>query len=323
MAKHTSLMALCSAVPLDNSGEVPDWVHLLPAGDVRTADGRGPYRVKAMQSICAASIQPGKKLPLDEAHSTDKGAALGQPHPARGWITQLEPRDDGIWGKVDWTKSGTALMEDKAYAGISPAILHDKDGNVLKVLRASLTNTPNLVGLTSLHSEEVGMDLKAMLIELLGLDSNADDATIAAALKAKLEGDKPALQSQNLAEHPVVLALQSQMADLAGENRTLKDGAARSVATAYVDGEIAKQRVGLKPLRDEYISMHMENSARTVKLIEGMPIVENLTVTGDLPPTAKTNALGEVDHQVMALFGVDEETYKAELAKGGRRVETL
>ena len=43
-------------------------------------------------------------------------------------------------------------MVDKAYRGISPAILHSKSGDVIQVLRASLTNTPNLEGLTSLHT---------------------------------------------------------------------------------------------------------------------------------------------------------------------------
>jgi hypothetical protein len=219
-------------------------------------------------------------------------------------------------------------MEDKAYAGISPAILHDKDGNVLKVLRASLTNTPNLVGLTSLHSEEVGMDLKAMLIELLGLDSNADDATIAAALKAKLEGDKPALQSQKIdLNHPAIVALQSQITDLATTNKSLVEGNARRDAETFVDGAIAAGRVGLKPLRDEYVSLHMTDSAKAVRMIEGMPILKGKTLTGDVLPagltTGPTGGIQPEDHQVMTLFDMDEDAYKAGLAKRGQRMEAL
>ena len=34
---------------------------------------------------------------------------------ARGWIVNLEARDDGLWGQVEWTAHGSALMADKAY----------------------------------------------------------------------------------------------------------------------------------------------------------------------------------------------------------------
>jgi phage I-like protein len=62
---------------------VPDWVHLLPAGEIRTVDGRGPYRATSLQSVIDHSLKPGDKLPIDENHATDKGAALGLAAPAR------------------------------------------------------------------------------------------------------------------------------------------------------------------------------------------------------------------------------------------------
>jgi hypothetical protein len=62
-------------------------------GTARTNDGRGPYRVVSPQSIISASMGGAKKLPLDEAHATDKGALLGLAHPARGWIVELQSRE--------------------------------------------------------------------------------------------------------------------------------------------------------------------------------------------------------------------------------------
>lgn len=148
-------IALCAAVALPAFGnDVPQWVHLLPAGQVRTVDGRGPYIVSDMAALASASLKAGQKLPIDENHATDKGAVLGLPAPARGWIVALECRESGLWGKVEWTAPGRQLMVDKAYVGISPAVLHTKDNRVVGVLRASLTNTPNLQGLTTLHSAE-------------------------------------------------------------------------------------------------------------------------------------------------------------------------
>lgn len=145
-------IALCSAVTIPATDGVPEWVHLLPAGQVRTVDGRGPYMVANMAALAAASLKGGQKLPIDENHATDKGAVLGLPAPARGWIVALEARSNGLWGKVQWTGPGRKLMQEKAYAGISPVIVHDKANTVALLLRASLTNTPNLQGLATLHS---------------------------------------------------------------------------------------------------------------------------------------------------------------------------
>lgn len=329
MTRPTPFVATCSAVAIAAAEGVPEWIHLLPAGDIVTVDGRGPYKVADMAAIAAAPL-PGGKIPLDENHSTDKAAPRGEPSPARGWIVEMQARADGLWGRVDWTPSGRAMMEDRAYAGVSPVIVHTKDKRVLQVVRASLTNTPNLQGLTALHSEENEMDWKAKLIALLGLDSSADDAAVEAALSAGLEAARSAgvaavaPQSQvNLLEHPTVIALQAQNSELAGAIKALKDGQARDRAVAFVDAAIAAGHVGVKPLRDEYIALHMEDPARAAKMIGALPSVAGRTETGDLPPESGSASFDAADRQVMSLFGVDEETYTAELKKSGRSKEAL
>ena len=106
-------------------------------------------------------------LPIDENHATDKGGAKGMPAPARGWIVALQARASGLWGKVQWTGERRKLVEDKAYIGISPVILHTAAGKIIQVLRASLTNTPNLQGLTSLHSYAAPTALASKLPHVL------------------------------------------------------------------------------------------------------------------------------------------------------------
>ena len=155
MTHPNSGIALCSSVGLATpQGKVPEWVHLLPAGEIRAMDGRGPYRVASMTRI-ALQLPPGDKLPIDECHATDLAARMGLPAPARGWIVELQAREDGLWGRVEWTATGRQLMAERAYKGISPAIVYNASRDVLKVLRASLTNTPNLQGLTALHSASI------------------------------------------------------------------------------------------------------------------------------------------------------------------------
>lgn len=331
MTRPTTLTALCSALPIasgaNGADAVPEWIHLLPAGEIRTVDGRGPYAVSSMQALIEASLPAGAKLALDEMHATDKGAPLGLPAPARGWIVELQAREDGLWGRVEWNPSGRALMEDRAYAGISPVIMHSAAGKgalkVLKVLRASLTNTPNLEGLTALHSEEVNpMDWKAKLIAALGLDSGADDAAVDAALSAKMTAVAP--QSQvNLLEHPTVIALQAQNTELAGQIAAITEANARRDAIAYVDGAIAAGRVGLKPVRDEYIALHMADAAKAEKLIGAMPVITGRTSTGDAPPADGQVHLDAADRLIMETFGVSEEDYAAGLASRGQKKEAL
>ncbi len=314
---RTSLIALCSAQPVPDSDGVPEWVHLLPAGEIRTNDGRGPYKVASMSAI-ADRLKDGVKLPIDECHSTDRAAPLGQPAPARGWIVALQARDDGLWGQVEWTGRGRELMEDRAYAGISPVIQHLKDGTVIGVLRASLINTPNIVGLASLHSEENGMDFKAKLIELLGLDSDADDAAVLAALSAKTETSQHSAQNGE-----VIVALQSELADITGKYNELADTVGRDKATAFVDTAIAEGRVGVKPLRDKYITMHMADPAGTAELVGALPKLTGATITGDVAPETDDKGLDAGDRAVMSLMGVSEEDYTAAQARQGIKKEAL
>ena len=318
-----SQIALCAAQPVPCEDGVPEWVHLLPAGPaIETGDRRGPYFVKSMQAI-ADQLKDGDKLPIDECHASDRAAPQGQPAPARGWIVALEARADGLWGKVEWTGQGRQLMEDKAYRGISPAILHDHEKTVRSVLRASLINTPNLKGLVALHSEESGMDWKAKLIELLKLDSEADDAAIEAALKASMEAEPAvATQGQQL-ESEAVVALQAELTDTAGKLNALQAQVSRDQAVSFVDGAIAAGRVGLKPLRDEYIALHMEDAARAAKLIGGMPVLKGSTHAAEIVNDTDEGGLSAADRQVIALMGLSEDEYKESLKASGMQKEAL
>ncbi len=136
------------SLPAPTSGaEVPDWIHLLPPGPIQTGDRRGPYSLIDAEAVARASLSEGDRLPIDENHATDLAAPKGLPAPARGWIVEMQAREDGVWGRVEWTDVGRDLVSGRAYRGISPVIAHDKAKRVLAVLRASLINKPNLRGL--------------------------------------------------------------------------------------------------------------------------------------------------------------------------------
>lgn len=165
------------------TGEAPDWVHLTPAGTFSGADGRGPFKLEDAENVIRASMAAGK-LPIDENHAVDKAAPEGRPSPARGWIVEMQARADGLWGRVEWTGSGAELMRDKAYRGISPVFTHTKEGGrVVRVLRAALTNDPNLT-LTTLHSRSEPMDFLAKLRQALGLPADAAEEAMLTSVSA-------------------------------------------------------------------------------------------------------------------------------------------
>lgn len=359
MGTPATSTALCAAVAIEADG-APEWLHLLPAGEVRTNDGRGPYQARDLAALMAQSLKSaGGKLVLDENHATDLAAPKGGSAPARAWIVELQQRDDGVWGRAQWTPTGRALMEAGEYRGISPVIAHRKDGTITAILRASLTNTPNLQGLTALHSEtqqETDMDFRKLVIEALGLDAAADDDAIAAAIKAKL--DKPAddqavpaalhaalapiaaavglaedadagailvsVQSlQTGDQSATITALQSQLGEMAKQVGTMADDSARARATTFVDNAIAAGRVGVKPARDTYIAMHMKEPAQAETIINALPAVR----AGALDPRdieRKPGELSAADQQIVQMMGISPEEFKkTRAAEAGETVETI
>lgn len=345
-------VALCAAVALPETDAAPEWIHVLPAGHVTTVDGRGPYHVTDAARLISASLQRADRLVLDENHATDLAAPKGEPAPARGWIVALQARADGVWGKVEWTKAGAELMADRAYRHISPAILHDAANNVTAILRASLVNRPNLKGLTALHTEqtpESSMDIKK-LAAALGLPETATEAEIVAALAAR-NPTATALQSlldpiavaaglatgadaaavlagvQKLgagggdksdggeADGKVIVALQAELAGVTTQLTALLASTKQEKATAFVDDAIKAGRVGIKPMRDRYIALHVENPARTEEIVNAMPILGG----GSLMIPAVTQAAdGEIalnaeQRHAAKLLGLSEKDYAATL----------
>lgn len=175
----------------------PEMVHLMPLGEWKGVDGRGPYvndRANAAQ-VVAATKAAKRPLAIDYDHALN-AEALGTSAPAAGWIdpATLEVRDDGIWGKVEWTESGARKIATREYRFISPVFRHHKQtGRVILLVRAGLTNAPNFEQLAALASQETqtGEDIMDKLAEtlaaLLGLAAGATADQVIAAVKALLE----------------------------------------------------------------------------------------------------------------------------------------
>lgn len=156
-----------------------EWIQLLPAGQFNGRDGRGPYLTDA-QFILTEFAGWGMSLPIDYEHQSLEAAAKVGPVPGAGWIRELQNRDGEIWGRVDWTDTAKALIGKREYLFISPVFDHDKQGRIVRLVGAGLTNNPNLYlravasrgyGFTQPTGNPLGLDKDDMkVIQRLNID---------------------------------------------------------------------------------------------------------------------------------------------------------
>lgn len=295
------LVILHMPMPEPGGDAVPEWVPLVPRGTFSGRDGRGPYRVGDLKALAAASLAGGKIL-IDENHATDLAAPRGESAPARGWIVEMAGREDGLWGRVEWTASGRALMADRAYRGISPAMAVDaRDKQTVRaVLRASLVNNPNLP-LATLHSkQEPTVDL-VKLRAALGLAGDADEAAILAAAEtartaisthaAQLKQIADAVKADKPEADAIVVALQARgdggaaelrqtVTALQAELTTLQAAQKKAKATQVVDDAIRAGKPIPKALRDHYIARHAADPTSVETELSGLPSLHGGGITG-------------------------------------------
>lgn len=347
MTKQTAPLftAAMASLDLPSADGVPDWIHLLPtsSGDVRTFDGRGPYQIADAAAVIAASFsadpRDAKGLIVDENHASLLAAPKGGPSPARGKIVEMEARADGIWGRVEWTPSGAALMADSAYRGISPVVMHDTQGRVLRIKNASLVNYPNLRGMVALHQENP-MNW-ANIAKALGLAEDASEDQIiaaitdlkkpedgAAALQAEItaigaalgvkDGDGAAIlaaaQAKPSAAPAEITALQSELTAVTTQLNALTEETKRGRATVFVDAAIEAGRVGVKPSRDRFIAMHMEKPSEAEAIINGLPALgRNGQTVPVLPQGGEITSLNAEQVAVADHMGISHDKYLAAL----------
>jgi phage I-like protein len=288
-----------------------EWLHLVPAGTFRAADGRGPWTLTDAAAVIAASMANGA-LTLDVNHATDHAMKTGGDAPAHGWIVELQSRADGIWGRVDWNASGKQLLANRSYRGVSPVINVDKAGRVTQILRAALTNTPALTSLTTLLSKQDQTVDVTQLRAALKLPDTADEATILATLSdlqqnghAEQRGtvetlvQRAATAAGVTAATPdaLVLALAAQKAttvpnetvvQLQAQIDTMRTQRLTEMATSFIDTAI-KAGKPIVASREALIAMHAKDPAGIEKLVNAMlSINAGGVAVSTIAPRAKT-----------------------------------
>ncbi len=219
----TEQIALLSAMPI--SVDSPDKMLLLKHGaNINATGGNSKYRMSDAAAVIKRSLTKKTKSVVDYDHQIDINilGRKGGNAPAAGWLASLSQDGEGLWAHVDWTKSGAAAIADKEYLYISPVVAYGKDGEVKEILRASLTNIPQLelteVEVKAILSQQNNEDDKKMdddefkmeLLSQSGFDKGLD-ATEALA-KMKLLAAEAAIVKEielTLSQVKVALGLKS------------------------------------------------------------------------------------------------------------------
>ena len=136
-------IANASKLGLPSAGPEPlQWVQLFPAGPhINTQTGQR-YRLGDPEGLIASSRPGLHRMVVDYDHQSE--FAKGSQAPAAGWIKDLEVRQSSIWAQIEWTPSGLNRLKDRQYRYISPVFQVTASGQIKRLLRAGLTNNPNL-----------------------------------------------------------------------------------------------------------------------------------------------------------------------------------
>jgi phage I-like protein len=318
------------------NGALPSSIELIPAGAViQGRDGR-KWKNSNPQKVALNSMARLSRLVVDENHATDLAAPKGGSSPAMGWLTNLRTGEGGsLWADVEWTKRGGEAVLNKEYSFISPVFKYDDQGEITVVLRAGLTNAPNLQlpALNAEHSSgeepekntmEVFMDNKA-LCAALGLSETATEAEILAAAKA-LNAAKPekaavrtdtvdlvayAPRADLIAMETRALAAEQQLTCLNAE-RIKRD------AEAAVDEAIKNRKIA-PASREEYLALcsSQEGLETFKKIAAATPAIistEPQAPAGAAPAGGGANgvglALNAEESEVAKAMGYTEEEFK-------------
>ncbi|MEW6648159.1 MAG: phage protease [Pseudomonadota bacterium] len=252
---------------IDLQGEVPDWIHMVPAGTFSGRDGRGPYLNDQPDKVLEAFGAFGMDLPLDYEHQSLSAAEKVGPVPASGWGKELQSRDGHIWGRVEWTARAKEAIANKEVRYFSPVFIYEKKtGRIQALVGGGLTNNPNLYLQAVAHrldshttaTETHAMDLTERLIYLLNLPVTSTAEEIGQHLdrvKAKLASAAQSIGAQADAGLEALLEAMSAVGDARAQAAQALglDSAAGLVTvlaaaqTLAADKAKVAQSMGLKP----------------------------------------------------------------------------
>lgn len=341
--------AIANAVEVVGAdGAVRDQFLIMPFGNpFKARDGRSWIlrdRDHAEQVLAMSKdFWAGTEMMIDYDHQAAYAAdGVGNTAPAAAWVKSLSIGDDGISAQVEWTAPARAALEKREYRYISPDFrFAKKTGEVTRIVRASLTNSPalDLPALAHIRTgapagEEPDMTkillvaaslATALSIPVEGLDETkvlaaidelktgkTGSDTALAAIRAELEIDADADQAVAIAAirtrgsaevDPSKYVPKAGFDDLASRLKTLEEGKVlASVDEAVAAGKIAPA------MKDWAIDLGKKDALALASFIEkSVPFAGAAQVKGD--PKSEKGKLSDEERAMCAAVGVSEAEF--------------
>lgn len=213
----------------------PEWIMVTPRGKFTARDGR-QFEVDP-EALAARFVREKIDLAVDIDHATVKKAALGNKADAVGWISELQARADGLYGKVEWLEEGLRVLSARTHRYISPTLTHDAKGKADWLHSVALVATPAAC-MPAVASADItiktenDMSIKA-IANALGLSTDAAETSCLSAidvLKARVD----------LTIHQAAL---DQVATLTTELNGIKASARQGKVDALFEGALRAKKI--------------------------------------------------------------------------------
>lgn len=317
-----------------NDGRVAKRVKLLPIGEVKLRDGRGPYivRDRAHAELIVAATKAflgATDFMFDYDHQ-----ALYAPKPgvggraiAAGWAPTLTVEDDGIYADVDWTAAATEQLEAREYRYVSPTFTIDPATKLVRHLKnAALVNIPAIDLAAVAAGSDIGEDMDlSKIAAALGLGADADEAAIIAAatsltastglatvaaavgLGADASADQIAAAIVEQRPDPAKFVPVDQVNGMAAQLATLNsERADREIAAAMQSGKL------VPALKDWALTLFKSDEAKWSDWLKNAPVVVAAgTKLDGNAPKGKATSLTDEEVAAAAMLDMTPEEYLA------------
>lgn len=215
---------------------IPDKIHLIPIGQWEH-DLYGPIiinnsDIREFQQNFNAGVRNGVFITA--------GHEGFQELPAVGWITEVESRDDGLWGSVAWNPSGEKALTEKEFKFFSPEMCRDyEDPQTHEFYRNVITGG-------ALTKSPYFKELQQIVFSDKNIKSNLNKKTMSKTLAEVLELEPSALTDEDkavLKENQESLSAEQKQKFFPAKEETAEEKTARENKTKE-DANIA---AGLNP----------------------------------------------------------------------------
>ena len=316
------------------------WIKLLPSGRFSGRDGRGPFEAGGEAELRAIvertkAYLGGTEMMIDYDHQSVLGAVkgVGGTAKAAGWVKAFDIREDGIYGRVEWTAAAKAAIEAGEYRYISPTFATaKKTGRVTLLYNAALLNSPAMdleaIAAAANFSPTQGNPMDDIL-EALGLAGDASQADAVSAIEALQAGTSAIALAAGLKEDAdsetiaasVRTALEAKVPDpakfvpieqvvaLQSEVKALKDSVDGDRAEAAVTAAIEAGKLS-PALKGWGLDLASKDLAGFEAFTANAPVLTGAQLGAKSKQEADPG-LTDTDYIIMAQMGLDTEAMTA------------